>query len=228
TSEILNFISTYLYYGRDLEGKSILVTAGANQEQIDPMRYITNKSSGKMGLALARAAHIRGAKVKLIYAAISEPVPEYFASEQAITASELHKSVINNYRNFETIIMAAAVADYTPANSSQQKIKKSGDLNIELKRTTDILAELGANKSSEQYLVGFAAESENITANAKAKLTKKKIDMIIANNLNVSGKDTTEIEIITMENNITIKGSKFEIAHKILEAVFSKKPEQKR
>ncbi len=123
TSEIIPYISTYLEYTKDLEGKTILISAGANEEIIDPMRYITNRSSGKMGIALARAAHIRGASVKLIYAAVSQDIPEYFSSSQALSAKELYNSISQCYAEYQTIIMAAAVADYTPTNPAENKIK---------------------------------------------------------------------------------------------------------
>ncbi|MDP8269212.1 MAG: bifunctional phosphopantothenoylcysteine decarboxylase/phosphopantothenate--cysteine ligase CoaBC [Candidatus Tenebribacter davisii] len=217
--EIIFNIITYLDYKKDLKNKNILVTAGANIEDIDPMRFITNHSSGKMGLALARAAHIRGANVKLIYSSITDEVPEYLNSVKAISAQDMYRAILKDYPNYDITFMMAAVADYTPADPSRQKIKKSADLNLELKRTKDILKELGEKKVKGQILVGFAAESENIKENALQKLTKKNLNYICANNLKVSGKDDTEIIVLSNSIETKISGDKFYAAHQILNAI---------
>ncbi|MEA2095537.1 MAG: bifunctional phosphopantothenoylcysteine decarboxylase/phosphopantothenate--cysteine ligase CoaBC [Candidatus Cloacimonadota bacterium] len=221
--EIVFHIVTYLKYKKDLSDRNVLVTAGASREEIDPMRFITNHSSGKMGLALARAAHIRGANVKLINASISENIPDYLDSVLAISAEEMHNRVLNEFQDFEITFMTAAVADYTPANPSKQKIKKSDDLNLELKRTKDILKELGEKKTNEQILVGFAAESENLKENALQKIKKKNLDFICANNLNVSGKDDTEILVLGEGTEIKLIGSKFSAAHQIIDVILKEK-----
>ena len=220
TPEIISYIDTYLNYSRDLIGKKILITAGASREKLDPMRFLTNFSSGKMGLALAKAAHIRGAKVKLIHAAMQDDIPEYLDSEEAISAQEMYDSVHKIKDEYNCVIMSAAVADYTFKDYSQQKLKKQDDLSFSMVRTKDILKSLGQTKKSNQYLVGFAAESENIIENAKSKFFKKNLDMIIANNLQVAGKEFSEITIITKNSQSKISGSKFDLAHNILDNIF--------
>ncbi len=220
TPEIISYIDTYLNYSRDLIEKKILITAGASREKLDPMRFLTNFSSGKMGLALAKAAHIRGAKVKLIHAAMQDDIPEYLDSEEAISAQEMYDSVHKIKDEYNCVIMSAAVADYTFKDYSQQKLKKQDDLSFSMVRTKDILKSLGQTKKSNQYLVGFAAESENIIENAKSKFFKKNLDMIIANNLQVAGKKFSEITIITKNSQSKISGSKFDLAHNILDNIF--------
>lgn len=222
TPEILAFIKTHLFYKKDLVGEKILITAGASREKLDPMRYLTNFSSGKMGLALARAAHIRGANVKLIHATMQEQIPEYFSSEAAITAQDMFETVTKQAKDFLTIIMSAAVADYTFTNYSEHKLKKSDDLSLNLKRTKDILKFLGNTKQSDQFLVGFAAESENILENAQKKFKSKNLDMIVANNLNVAGQEQSAVTIIKKDQQQKVSGEKFEIAHKILDSIFQK------
>lgn len=217
--EIVFHIVTYLKYKKDLSGKNVLVTAGASQEEIDPMRFIMNHSTGKMGLALARAAHIRGANVKFIHSSISTKAPEYIDSVKAVSAEEMYNSVLKEYSNSDITFMTAAVADYTPAKPSKQKIKKSDDLNLELKRTKDILEELGKRKNKDQVLVGFAAESEDIKKNALQKIEKKNLDFICANNLNVSGKDDTEILVLGEGTEIKLIGNKFSVAHQIIDII---------
>ena len=217
--EIIFYIITYLKYKKDLFGRNVLVTAGASQEEIDPMRFITNYSTGKMGLALARAAHIRGARVKFIHSSIGVNVPEYLDSIKAVSAEKMHSAVLREYSNSDIIFMTAAVADYKPAVPSKQKIKKSGDLNLKLKRTKDILKELGERKTSDQILVGFAAESENLKENALQKIEKKNLDFICANNLNVSGKDDTEILVLGEGAEIKLIGNKFSVAHQIIDVI---------
>ena len=217
--EIVFHITTYLKCKKDLSGTNVLVTAGASREEIDPMRFITNHSTGKMGLALARAAYIRGAKVKFIHSSLSVKVPEYLDSIKAVTAEKMHSAVLNEYPDSNITFMTAAVADYTPAKYSKQKIKKSDDLKLEWKRTKDILEELGVKKNQDQILVGFAAESENLTENALQKLKKKNLDFICANNLNVSGKDDTEIMVLGEGTETKLIGSKFSVAHQIIDII---------
>ncbi len=219
--EIIFHIATYLKYKKDLSDKSIMVTAGASREEIDPMRFISNYSTGKMGLSLARAALIRGAKVKFIHSSIRVNIPKYLDSIKAVSAEEMYNAVLNPENNSDIIFMTAAVADYTPAKPSRQKIKKSDDLNLELKRTKDILAELGGKKTKDQILVGFAAESENLKENALIKIKKKNLDFICANNLNVSGKDDTEILVLGKGSETKLIGSKFSVAHKIIDTILN-------
>ncbi|MCF7858509.1 MAG: bifunctional phosphopantothenoylcysteine decarboxylase/phosphopantothenate--cysteine ligase CoaBC [Candidatus Cloacimonetes bacterium] len=219
--EILYFLLTFLEYKRDLTGKTILITAGASQEKIDPIRFISNRSSGKMGLALARAAHIRGAKVKFIHSNINDEVPEYLDSYQTNDAKEMYDTVMKESSKAETIIMVAAVADYAPAQYSKQKIKKSDDLILNFKKTKDILYDLGKKKKTGQMLIGFAAESEKIKQNALMKLKKKNLDFICANDLKVTGKDDTKILLLSSKQEIELSGSKFSVAHQILDSTIN-------
>ncbi|MDP8204319.1 MAG: bifunctional phosphopantothenoylcysteine decarboxylase/phosphopantothenate--cysteine ligase CoaBC [Candidatus Tenebribacter mawsonii] len=220
--EIIFNIITLLKYKKDLFGRNVLVTAGASREEIDPMRFITNYSTGKMGLALARAAHIRGAKVTFVHSYVQVKIPEYFNSIESISAKEMHNVVLEEFSKSDITFMTAAVADYTPVKSSKQKIKKSDNMNLELKRTKDILKELGEKKSTDQILVGFAAESENLTENALKKFEKKNLDFICANNISVTGDDDTEILILGNGAEIKLNGSKFSVAHQILDIVLKK------
>ncbi len=221
--EIIFHIATYLKYKKDLQGRNVLVTAGASREEIDPMRFITNYSTGKMGLALARAAHIRGANVKFIHSSISVKAPEYLDSIKAVSAKKMYDKVTQEYASSDITFMTAAVADYTPAKPSKGKIKKSDNLILELMRTTDILKELGEKKDDKQILVGFAAESENLKENALLKIKKKNLNFICANNINVSGKDDTEILILGEDIETKLSGNKFSVAHQILDNVLNKK-----
>ncbi len=222
TKEIIYFIQTYLNYKKDLKDIPILITAGATRENIDPMRFITNYSTGKMGMALARAAYIRGAKVTLITGNMVEEIPEYLSTIKTSTADEMYKATTKEFNKNKITIMTAAVADYTPAQLYKQKIKKADEIILKLKRTKDILLELGKKKTKKQILVGFAAESENIIKNAKLKLQKKNLDFIIANNLKVAGKDETEIFFIGKGLEEKITGDKFQTAHKILNLILKK------
>ncbi len=220
TDEIIYFVQTYLNYKKDLKDIPVLITAGSTRENIDPMRFITNYSSGKMGMALARAAYIRGAKVTLIAGNITEDIPEYLECIKTSTADEMFKATMKEFSKSQVTIMAAAVSDYTPIKPSEQKIKKNDDMILNLKRTKDILLELGKKKTDKQTLVGFAAESEKIIENAKLKLKRKNLDFIAANNLNVAGKDETEIIFIGKKIEEKLTGRKFQVAHKILDLIF--------
>ncbi len=217
TEEMLKFIINKLHTtNHDFAGKKVLVTAGACREHIDPMRFLTNHSSGKMGLALARALYARGAEVTLIHADVSENIPEYVYSRKAETASEMFEAVKNI--DYDIAIKSAAVTDYTFERYSEEKIKKTGDMTLNLVRTKDILKYLGEHKGN-RFLVGFAAESENITKNARKKLLSKNLDMIVANKISVSGSDNTEIVIVTEENENKAVGSKDQVANAILDNI---------
>lgn len=217
--EIIYTIDTYLNHGIDLTGKKLLITAGGTIEKIDPMRALTNQSSGKMGLALARAAWLRGAEVTLVNTPLSDPLPYYIRHYDVTSAFEMYEKVMELAIDHDAIIMAAAVADFTVKNPSESKIKKDTDLNINLSRTKDILEELGKRKKSGQILVGFAAETDDLEKNAKDKLRKKNLDLIFANHLNVSGKVDSEGYLITSDSSTFITGSKFQIAHSILDTI---------
>jgi len=220
--EIIYYAKSHLNHHRDLVGKKFMITAGASVEKIDPMRFISNKSTGLMGINLARAAYIRGAEVKLIHADVSVAIPEYLDVQQALSAEEMYQQVTTEQADYDTIIMTAAVADYTIKKPAGQKIKKGEYLTLELVRTKDILAHLGESRTQNQILVGFAAESENILKNGKLKLEKKKADFIVANDLQVAGKDLTSISIISHSEVVEFSGNKFEAANKILDIISSK------
>lgn len=219
-AEIVFAIASYLHYKHDLAGKTVLISTGACREAIDPMRFITNHSSGTMGLALARAAHLRGAAVQLVAGSITEHIPDYLTATKAVTAAQMHKAITSQFTQSDITIMAAAVSDYTPLHPAQEKIKKGDRLTLELGRTTDILAELGRTKQPHQLLVGFAAESNNILANASDKLHRKHLDMIVANDLQVAGQSDTRCTILQADGTAkTAEGDKFSVAHAILDAI---------
>lgn len=171
-----------------LRGEKVLITAGATQEKLDPVRYFTNHSTGKMGFAIAEVAARQGAEVTLVTTSKTLPVPPNVQVEYVESAEEMYLAVKKNQANQSVFVMTAAVADYTPAKVSEQKIKKQpGDFTIEMKRTKDILLEVGQNKTENQVVIGFAAETENLEANARKKLTTKNADMIVANNVSQPG-----------------------------------------
>jgi phosphopantothenoylcysteine decarboxylase / phosphopantothenate---cysteine ligase len=222
-TEIKYHIETFLNYSQDLTDKDILITTGSCRENIDPMRFMTNHSSGRMGLALARAAHIRGAKVKVIAGIVQENIPEYINALQVENAEDMYQAVTAEASEHQMIIMAAAVSDFTPVKTSQQKIKKTDSLTLKLKKTKDILQELGDNKQKDQILIGFAAESEDLEKNARIKLKKKHLDLIIANNIAVAGQQDTAILILGENITSEFSGSKFSVAHKILDFIYYEK-----
>ena len=212
--EIVEKIETLLT-PKDLDGVNILITAGPTEEPLDPVRFITNLSSGKMGYALAIAAHRRGAKVTLISGPATLPFPQAEKIIKVRTAQEMHKAVLENYKKAKIIIKAAAVADYCPKVLSAKKIKKDQQtFSLELKRNPDIIAEIGENKGN-RVLVGFAMETENLLANAREKLKKKNMDFIVANNLQEEGAGfRTDTNIITIIDR-TGKAESFEKMTKI-------------
>lgn len=190
---------------KDLSGKNILVTAGPTQEAIDPVRFISNHSTGKMGYAIANRAMLRGAKVTLVSGPTAIAPPPFVDVIPITTAQEMFDAVTSHADDQDMIIKAAAVADYTPTTVATEKVKKKeGDLSIPLSRTQDILAHLGTNKKEGQLLCGFSMETENMLENSKKKLEKKNADMIVANNLKQAGAgfgtDTNIITLITKDN----------------------------
>ncbi len=219
--EIVYAIRSYLEYGQDLRGVKVLLTAGATIEAIDPMRVISNKSSGKMSLALARALFLRGAEVILIYGSISEALPYYLSEAiQTLSVNQMHETVLSHAMDCNWIIKCAAVSDYKPAAYSESKIKKGEDLHLDLIQTKDILTDLGQMKQENQLLIGFAAETDNMENNAKEKLAKKNLDLIIANDLKYAGSDDNEITMIDRELNMThAQGDKFELAHRVIDRI---------
>jgi phosphopantothenoylcysteine decarboxylase / phosphopantothenate---cysteine ligase len=217
--EIIYHIMTYLKHDLAWKGKKVLVTAGACRESIDPMRFITNHSSGKMGIALARAAHILGAKVTLIAAHVSEPIPEYINSIRAYNAEEMLTACQVEFPGTDLLIMNAAVSDFKPAQTQDEKIKKSDDLALELHRTTDVLAALSKLQKPGQLICGFAAESQDIIANSKAKMVKKNLNYIVANDLRVAGNDITSCTFISPESEMALMGDKFPVSLQILDFI---------
>ena len=202
---LVNYVLKEIAHEKDLKGMNVMVTAGATMEAIDPVRYITNHSSGKMGYAIARNAMLRGANVTLVSANSSEEVPPFVEIIKVKSAKDMFEAVKEKSREMDFIIKAAAVSDYTPIDVSDEKIKKKdGDLSIKLKRTYDILMYLGENKKENQVLCGFAMETQNLIDNAKAKLVKKNADIIVANCLKEEGAgfkgDTNKVTFLTKDN----------------------------
>ncbi len=200
--EIEDAIASIVEADRYLNGRHVVITAGATQEEIDPVRYITNHSTGKMGYALAKEARNAGARVTLISGKTNLPKP-YGVDVVAVTsAADMAKSVIDNFEKADVVIMSAAVADYTPIEKAEQKIKKTdGDLSIALKRTQDILLTIGQKKREDQIVIGFAMETENLLENAAKKLQEKNANYIIANSIREPGAgfgvDTNIVKIIS-------------------------------
>ena len=219
------YILQEIGFEKDLAGKKILVTAGPTREAIDPVRYITNHSSGKMGYAIARAASQRGAEVTLVSGPVQLQTPLFVKVIPVESAQQMFEAVRDHSQEQDVIIKAAAVADYRPAQVGTEKIKKKdGDLSIELVRTTDILGWLGEHRRPGQVLCGFSMETENLLENSRAKLEKKHADMIIANNLKVEGAgfagDTNVVTVITRDGMKELPlMTKDETAHRILDCV---------
>ena len=225
--QLLSYILQEMAFEKDLQGKKILITAGPTQEAIDPVRYITNHSSGKMGYALAARACMRGAEVTLVTGQTSLAFPPFVRVVQVTTAREMFEAVRAVSDEQDIIIKAAAVADYRPAQISDQKMKKKEDqLFLELERTDDILQYLGDHKKKGQLLCGFAMETENLISNSRAKLKKKNLDMIAANNLKVEGAgfqtDTNVLTLITQNEEVSLeKMNKEDAAGIILDKLLS-------
>ena len=210
---------------KDMIGKKVLVTAGATMEAIDPVRYITNHSTGKMGYAIARRAALRGAEVTLITGKTSIEKPQFVNIIEVKSAKDMFEAVKANYKDKDIIIKSAAVADYTPIITYDSKMKKTeGNMSIELERTTDILAYLGEHKLSNQFICGFSMETDNLIENSKAKLNKKNVDMIVANSINEEGagfgEDTNKVTFITKDKILPLEiMSKDEVADYILSQI---------
>ena len=206
---LLAYIEREITCEKDLKGKKILVTAGPTQEAIDPVRYITNHSSGKMGYAIAKTAMLRGADVTLVSGCTAIEPPMFVNLVPVVTAKDMYEAVTSISNEQDIIIKAAAVADYRPANVSDEKVKKrEGQMSIELERTDDILKYLGEHKPTGQFLCGFSMETQNVIENSRAKLVKKKLDMVAANNVKVEGAgfqgDTNVLTLITREEEISL------------------------
>ena len=225
---LLQYILKEVAFDKDLTGKRVLVTAGATRESIDPVRFITNHSSGKMGVAIAKAAMLRGAEVTLVAAHMEASQPMFVEVVPVKNARDMFEAVTSRAPDMDIIIKAAAVSDYTPASVADSKMKKKdGELSIELKRTQDILKYLGAHKREGQFLCGFSMETDNVIENSRKKLTGKNADMICANSLRTAGAgfgvDTNIITLITagFEKELELM-SKDAAAHEILTVIRDK------
>ncbi|MEM6803959.1 MAG: bifunctional phosphopantothenoylcysteine decarboxylase/phosphopantothenate--cysteine ligase CoaBC [Bacteroidota bacterium] len=223
--EIFEIMEAY-FRGSELKGKKILISAGPTQEALDPVRFISNHSSGKMGYAIAKMAWRMGAEVHLVSGPSQLSPPKGAEVTSVVSAHDMFEAITSKAQEQDCIIMAAAVADYTPVNISQQKIKKKGDdMQIPLKRTKDILKHLGENKPEGQVLVGFAMETENELDNAQKKLFKKKMDFVVLNSLRDKGAgfkhDTNKVTIMDASGNVEALPlkNKEEIALDILQKV---------
>lgn len=207
---------------KDMAGKKVLVTAGPTQEKIDPVRYISNHSTGKMGYAIARAAMLRGADVTLVSGKVDLEVPGGVRLLSVVSAADMAKAVKEKAREQDIIIKAAAVADYRPVAPADEKLKKKdGEMSIELERTEDILAYLGEHRREGQFLCGFSMETEHMLENSRAKLQKKNIDMIVANNLKQAGAgfgtDTNVVTFLTKNETVELPiMRKEEVADRLL------------
>ncbi len=223
---LLQYILKEVQYEKDLKGKKILVTAGPTREAIDPVRYITNHSTGKMGYAIAKTAALRGADVTLVSGPAEVDPPMFVNFVPVVTAKDMFEAVTSRSDEMDAVIKAAAVADYRPKFVNTEKTKKKdGDMAIELERTDDILKWLGEHKKDSQFLCGFSMETEHMLENSRAKLKKKNLDMIVANNLMVAGAGFgTDTNVVTMirenkETELPIM-SKEEVAGAILDEIF--------
>ena len=222
---LLAYIEKEIACEKDLQGRKILVTAGPTQEAIDPVRYITNHSSGKMGYAIAKAAMLRGADVTLVSGRTAIEAPLFVKVVPIVTAKEMFEAVTSVSDEQDIIIKAAAVADYRPAVVSAEKVKKSdGQMSIELERTDDILKYLGEHKREGQFLCGFSMETQNMIGNSRAKLEKKNLDMVAANNVKEAGAgfqgDTNVLTLITQKEETSLPlMSKEDAANKLLDKI---------
>ena len=225
---LLEYILKAIHLDKDLEGKRVLVTAGATQEAIDPVRYITNHSTGKMGYAIARIAMHRGADVTLVSGPASIAPPMCVRVVNVVSAADMFEAVKELAPESDIIIKAAAVADYTPVEHHSEKIKKSaGGTVLELERTQDILSYLGRNRKEGQVICGFSMETENLIENSKRKLQEKNVDLIVANNLKVEGAgfggDTNVVTLIMKDRIEELPCmTKEQVAQAILDVIVKK------
>lgn len=224
---LLQYVLYHLALSHDLEGKRVLISAGPTQEALDPVRYLTNHSTGKMGYALARMAMLRGAEVTLVSGPVSIAPPPFVRLVPIVSAQDMFEAVTAHAPQSDFIFMSAAVADYTPAQYADDKIKKhDADMQIPLKRTQDILGYLGEHRKENQIICGFSMETRDMLENSRAKLQKKRVDMICANNLKVPGAgfgvDTNVITMITQTETTELPLlSKDEAANAILDKAVS-------
>ena len=216
-------------YPKDMIGLKVLVSAGPTQESIDPVRYITNHSSGKMGYSIAKACMLRGADVTLVSGPTALDYPPFVEVVPVTTAKDMYEAVTSRSKEIDIIIKAAAVADYRPSQIADEKVKKSDDaLSIPLERTDDILKYLGEHKPEGQFLCGFSMETQNMLENSRKKLAKKNLDMIVANNLKVAGAgfqtDTNVVTLITKDTELELPlMAKEEVAHYLMDEILARR-----
>ena len=226
---LVGHILREIAHEKDLAGMKVIVTAGPTQESVDPVRYITNHSTGKMGYELAKAAMLRGAEVTLVSSVTNLEPPMFVDYVQVKSAGDMFEAMKSRFLDNDIIIKAAAVADYKPKSYSDEKTKKKdGEMSIELDRTQDILKYLGEHRREGQFYCGFSMETQNMLENSRVKLDKKNIDMVVANNLKIAGSgfgtDTNVVTMISKEEEIQLELlSKAEVAHKILDEILKLK-----
>ena len=226
---LVGHILREIAHEKDLAGMKVIVTAGPTQESVDPVRYITNHSTGKMGYELAKAAMLRGAEVTLVSGVTNLEPPMFVDYVQVKSAGDMFEALKSRFLDNDIIIKAAAVADYKPKSYSDEKTKKKdGEMSIELDRTQDILKYLGEHRREGQFYCGFSMETQNMLENSRVKLDKKNIDMVVANNLKIAGSgfgtDTNVVTMISKEEEIQLELlSKAEVAHKILDEILKLK-----
>ena len=226
---LVGHILREIAHEKDLAGMKVIVTAGPTQESVDPVRHITNHSTGKMGYELAKAAMLRGAEVTLVSGVTNLEPPMFVDYVQVKSAGDMFEAMKSRFLDNDIIIKAAAVADYKPKNYSDEKTKKKdGEMSIELDRTQDILKYLGEHRREDQFYCGFSMETQNMLENSRVKLDKKNIDMVVANNLKIAGSgfgtDTNVVTMISKEEEIQLELlSKAEVAHKILDEILKLK-----
>ena len=231
---LLEAVDHAIRHEKDLKGVNVLVTAGPTQEALDPVRFLTNHSTGRMGYAIARAAAARGAQVTLVSGPVDLPPPAYVETLHVVSALEMFEAVKSRAAGQDILIKTAAVADYRPAQASPEKMKKgAGPLSLPLERTDDILGWLGQNRQPGQFLCGFSMETENLVENSRQKLTKKGIDMVCANSLRQAGAgfggETNVLTLITQAGEEPLPlMSKEDAAHRVLDAILRAKKESPR
>lgn len=222
---LVEYVIREIAFEKDLKGKKVLVTAGATRESIDPVRFITNHSSGKMGFALAKVAMLRGAEVTVVSAHTDVEPPMFVDVVKVQSAEDMFNAVKSRMNDMDIIIKAAAVADYTPVSTADHKIKKSdGDMSVQLKRTTDILKYIGENRRDGQIVCGFSMETDNVIENSRKKLISKNCDMICANSIKSAGAgfgtDTNIVTMITADGDKELElMSKFDVAVAVLDKI---------
>ena len=226
---LVGYVLRELAYEKDLRGMKVIVTAGPTQESIDPVRYITNHSTGKMGYELAKAAMLRGAEVTLVSGVTSLEAPMFVDVVPVVSAADMFEAMKARFLDQDIIIKSAAVADYKPKTVADDKMKKKdGEMSIELDRTQDILKYMGEHRREGQFYCGFSMETQNMLENSRAKLDKKNIDLVIANNLKIAGSgfgtDTNVVTMISKQEEIQLELlTKEEVAHKILDEILKLK-----